>query len=91
MQSCSCRTGYLLQKGREVRQEQLEQVFQHPAEMTNKVIPNYWKCRLPAAVATEVPVLAEFEIHGESKVRIGKAIPAYSSTLSFSVAQWCSV
>ncbi|KAK4832075.1 hypothetical protein QYF61_020631, partial [Mycteria americana] len=54
-------------KGREVRQEQLEQVSQHPAEMTNRAIPNYRKGRLPAAVATEVPVLTEFVIHGKNK------------------------
>lgn len=87
VQSGSCRTGCLLQKGREMRQEQLEQVSQPPSEMTNKVIPNYQKGRLPAAVATEVPVLTECVIHGENKVRIGKASPAYSSTLSFSVSQ----
>lgn len=84
--SGSCRIRCLLQKGREVREEQLEQVSQHPAEMTNKVIPNYQKGRLPAATATEVPVLSEFVIHGKNKVRIHKASPAYSSTLSFSVS-----
>lgn len=86
MQSGSCRISCLLQKGREAKQEQLEQVSQHPAEMTNEVIPNDQKGRLPAAVATEVLVLAEFVIHGKNKVRIGKASPAYSSTLSFSVS-----
>lgn len=65
----------------------MEQVSQHPAEMTNKVIPNYRKGKLPAAVATEVPVLTEFVIHGKNKVGTGKASPAYSSTLSFSVSQ----
>lgn len=70
-----------------MRQEQLEQVSQHLAEMTNKVIPNYRKGRLPAAMATKVPVLTEFVIHGGNKVRIGKASPDYFSTLSFSVSQ----
>lgn len=86
MQSGSCRRGCLLQKGREVRQEQLEQVSQHPIEMTNKVISNNHKGRLPATVATELPLLSEFVIHGKNKVRIGKASPAYSSMLSFSVS-----
>lgn len=64
----------------------MEQVSQHPAEMTNKVIPNYRKGRLPAAVATKVLVLTEFVIHGKNNVGTGKASPAYSSTLSFSVS-----
>lgn len=83
--SSTCRTGCLLQKGREVRQEQLEQVSQHMAEMTKEVIPNYRKGRLPAAVATEVPT--EFVIHSENEVSLGKASPAYCSMLSFSVSQ----
>lgn len=69
----------------------MEHVSQHLVEMTNKVILNYQKGRLSAAVATEVPVLTEFAIHGKNKARIGKASPAYSSTLSFSVSQCCSV
>lgn len=69
-----------------MRQEQLDQVSQHPAERTNKVIPNCQKGRLPPAAATEVPLVC-FVIHGESKVRIGKASPAYSSMLSFSIFQ----
>jgi len=47
-----------------VRHEKLEQVSQHLAEMTNKVIPNYRKGMLPAAMAIEFPVLPESVIHG---------------------------
>lgn len=38
-------------------QKQLKHAFQHPAELTKKVVPNYQKDELLAALAAEIPVL----------------------------------